>query len=277
MPRPGGGRARSSGGGERHRGGERFLRGLRLRRRGGERPARGLRLRRRGGERRRLPAGLRLRLRLRLRRLRRGGGLRSRLRERPSRRSRPSSSLPGVTRRRGGGLPRSRGSDPLLLEPLRGLCVRADTRVSEDTRASRWVCVATGRKADITSAMASPRSHQDLRASRLPRSLPLLRLLWRCCVPHRMLVRKVVAGLLRTRVGARLSRGQGPQAPAPQQCSAGYSPRRTRTRRRARRVPAPTPTAHGNLAQTRSSGARGSSSRHLPFATATGASPPPAP
>ena len=203
MPRPGGGRARSSGGGERHRGGERFLRGLRLRRRGGERPARGLRLRRRGGERRRLPAGLRLRLRLRLRRLRRGGGLRSRLRERPSRRSRPSSSLPGVTRRRGGGLPRSRGSDPLLLEPLRGLCVRADTRVSEDTRASRWVCVATGRKADITSAMASPRSHQDLRASRLPRSLPLLRLLWRCCVPHRMLVRKVVAGPLRTRVGAR--------------------------------------------------------------------------
>ena len=64
------------------------------------------------------------------------------------------------------------------------------------------------------------------------------------------------------------ARGQGPQAPAPQQCSAGYSPRRTRTRRRARRVPAPTPTAHGNLAQTRSSGASGSSSRHLPFATA---------
>ena len=70
--------------------------------------------------------------------------------------------------------------------------------------AADW-CVATGRKADITSAMASPRSHQDLRALRLPRSLPLLRLLWRCCVPHRMLVRKVVAGPLRTRVGARPS------------------------------------------------------------------------
>ena len=65
------------------------------------------------------------------------------------------------------------------------------------------------------------------------------------------------------------ARGQGPQAPAPQQCSAGYSPRRTCTRRRARRVPAPTPTAHGNLAQTRSSGASGSSSRHPPFATST--------